>query len=147
MTLFELFESALVFATIKHKGQKRLDGEDYINHPKRVHDLVCRGLQSPICTVAILHDIIEDTDTTFWDLYEMFGPEVADAVAILTKDEGENYEEYIQQLKDSNNGYAITVKVADLYDNLNTIDNVPDLDKRNRLKSRYEKALKELTVT
>lgn len=140
-----LFDEALMFAIQKHEGQKRLNGEDYINHPIRVHQYVCRTMESSICSVAILHDILEDTDTTYDDLLSKFGKVVAHSVSLLSKPKDLPYEIYIRVIKDSGDQYAKAVKIADLHDNLDSIDNVPDLDKRNRLKSRYEKALKELT--
>lgn len=138
---FQMFVKAVNYATEKHYGQKRLDGRPYITHPLAVCEQV-EGIKERI--VAVLHDVLEDTDATVQDLYRNFGAEIALAVLFLTKDENEPYENYITRLKLAKNPLSIAVKIADLRNNLHTIENIPDLDKRKRLKERYERALKVL---
>jgi len=83
---------ALLFAENKHRGQYRkyeVDGklEDYINHPIRVANrLLAWGITDPvILAAALLHDVLEDTDATLYDLYDLFGPSVAIIVLQLTE--------------------------------------------------------------
>lgn len=135
---FQMFVKAVNFATEKHDGQKRVDGKPYITHPLAVAEFV-EGIEERI--VAVLHDILEDTDVTIEDLYRNFGSKIAMAVMFLTKEENELYENYITRLKLTKNALSIAVKIADLKHNLSTIENIPDLDKRKRLKERYERAL------
>lgn len=138
---FQLLIKAINYATEKHYGQTRLDGRPYITHPLAVCELV-DGIVERI--VAVLHDVLEDTDASIGELYDTFGDEITNAVIVLTKQEGTTYEDYIQWIKDSDEQNAIAVKIADLHHNLSTIDNIPDMDKRKRLKSRYIKALEVL---
>lgn len=139
---FSMFVKAVNYATEKHYGQKRLDGRPYITHPLAVCEQV-EGMKERI--VAVLHDVLEDTDATLEELYREFGAEIALAVMFLTRDiENEPYENYISRIKLARNPLSTAVKIADLRNNLYTIENIPDLDKRKRLKERYERALKVL---
>ena len=84
---------ALHFAAHKHRLQRRKDpGEPaYINHPIQVAEVISRvGGVSDLATLqaAILHDTVEDTETTFDDLEELFGREVADLVMEVSDDKG-----------------------------------------------------------
>ncbi len=137
----ELFEKAFKFAEEKHKGQKRLDGTDYIEHPIIVSTLAVEIMTDYIASVAVLHDVLEDTNTTEDELVKEFGPHIAYAVILLTK-KSFSYEETIQLIK--TNEVARIVKIADLKHNLSTIDNIKNPEKRERLKTRYEQALKVL---
>ncbi len=104
---------ALEFATKKHAGQKRKNGDNYIIHPIRVSQEVFTEKQK---VIALLHDTLEDTETTYEELKKEFGIEVAHSVLVLTKTENETYEEYIQRVK--TNPDAVRVKIADIADNL-----------------------------
>lgn len=107
------YATALTFATRKHAGQKRSNGDNYIIHPIRVSQ-ECKSLRQKI--IALLHDTLEDTETTYDELALTFGVEVAIAVLALTRCEGQSYDDYIQQVK--LNSDAIAVKIADIADNL-----------------------------
>ena len=79
-------QHATVFATQAHSGQKRkYTGDDYIVHPIAVAELVREngGTENQIIA-ALLHDTIEDCDTTYGDLVRAFGKEVANLVLELT---------------------------------------------------------------
>ncbi len=83
--------SAIAFAADKHRRQRRKDADasPYINHPIAVATvLAVEGDVSDEATLlcAVLHDTVEDTDTTFFELEQHFGPEVADLVRQLTDD-------------------------------------------------------------
>lgn len=83
--------SALAFAALKHRDQRRKDAEasPYINHPIALADvLVHEGeVHDPIVlAAALLHDTIEDTQTTVDELTQAFGPEIAAIVAEVTDD-------------------------------------------------------------
>ena len=82
---------ALHFAAIKHRDQRRKDVEasPYINHPIEVAELLARegGVTEPVTLqAAILHDTIEDTNTTREELDGAFGPEVRRVVEEVTDD-------------------------------------------------------------
>ena len=62
------------FAAEKHKDQKRGSGEPYIIHPVNVaYILADIGLDEPTICVALLHDVVEDTEVTHEDIIEIFG--------------------------------------------------------------------------
>jgi len=77
------------FAAKKHRDQRRKDkdGTPYINHPLGVANILtaeAKVYDSTLAQVAILHDTIEDTETTFEELVENFGIEVASMVIELS---------------------------------------------------------------
>jgi guanosine-3',5'-bis(diphosphate) 3'-pyrophosphohydrolase len=82
---------ALSFAADKHRHQRRKDkdGSPYINHPIDLANILVNeaGVKDPFVIVAaILHDTVEDTDTTPDELLRTFGPEVSAIVAEVTDD-------------------------------------------------------------
>lgn len=109
-----LFGKALKFSAQKHINHKRKNGNNYIIHPIRVSQEVFTETQK---VIALLHDTLEDTETTYEELKKEFGVEIAHAVLVLTKTNNESYEEYIERVK--TNPDATAVKIADISDNLN----------------------------
>lgn len=87
----QMLFSVLSFAAERHRDQRR-KGENaspYINHPIEVARILCAegGETDPvILAAAILHDTVEDTSTTYEELCERFGQEIADVVAEVTDD-------------------------------------------------------------
>ena len=56
---------AIEFATQKHKGQKRIGGNDYISHPIAVYEMVKKqGYDEDFQITALFHDLLEDTNAT-----------------------------------------------------------------------------------
>ena len=82
----KLVDKAYKYAEKKHFGQKRLTGEDYINHPIEV-SYILAGIKADKETICagLLHDVIEDTDTTSEELNKTFGPEITNIVLGVTK--------------------------------------------------------------
>ena len=81
----ELVSDAYEFAELKHRGTKRLSGEDYIQHPLEVANiLVDLGLDEETVAAALLHDVVEDTDTALADIENHFGKIVAELVDGVT---------------------------------------------------------------
>lgn len=136
-----LYQQALAIAKDAHKGQVDKAGVDYIQHPLFVASLVEGELAK---AVALLHDVVEDSDWTLEDLrMEGLPEEVVQAVGILTKKRNENYEEYILRVKQ--NPLARQVKLADLKHNsdLSRLANVTDRDRKRVAK--YQKAISYLS--
>jgi len=105
---------AIDMAASAHIDQYRWDGSPYILHPIRV---MLKMDNDEDMIVAVLHDVIEDTNITVLDLMEQELDEVLiNAVVALTKDESESYEDYLIRVK--NNLIARKVKVEDIKDNL-----------------------------
>ena len=116
---------AVAFAARAHRSQLRKDGQTpYVSHVFRACLIVRHvfGIDDPfVLMAAALHDTIEDTTTDYDDLHKHFPPEVADWVALLSKDkrlqEGVREEEYKAGLAKA--CWQVQVcKLADIFDNL-----------------------------
>ncbi len=83
----DLITRAFNFAKHAHKGVRRRSGEPYIMHPIAVAQIACEeiGLGSTSICAALLHDVVEDTEYTFEDIQNLFGPKIASIVEGLTK--------------------------------------------------------------
>ncbi len=107
------FERALTLAAVKHAGQLDKGGEPYVMHVIRVMEGVHDQEEK---VMALLHDLIEDTDFTFEDLMDLdFPEEIIQGVKFLTRDPQGDYMDYIKNL--SQNKKARNVKLSDLKDN------------------------------
>jgi (p)ppGpp synthase/HD superfamily hydrolase len=126
-----MYEKALNFASRAHEGQLRRMNKriPYIEHPIAVANAFDSDEYK---TVAILHDVVEDTRFTLVDIREEFGDVVSEAVDALTKRKGETYLELVLRAKD--NEIARKVKIADIKHNMSDL-------KKGSLKSKYELAL------
>ena len=136
----------MILAAKGHMGQVDKGGHPYILHPTRVM-LSCKTVEEK--TVAMLHDLLEDTAYTEDDLREEgFPAEIIEAVVCLTKTEGEEYADYVERV--CQNKLAARVKLADLKDNMDlnrlpglTPKDFQRLEKYLRTKIRIEQALEE----
>lgn len=107
---------AIELATIAHAGAVDRAGVDYINHPARVAALVeAAGGDDVAIAAAWLHDVVEDTHYTRADIEAACGVEVADVVALLSKNLAADYDSYYEGIRA--NARARMVKVADLTHN------------------------------
>jgi len=108
-------EKAIGIAAQAHAGQVDKAGAPYILHPLRVM-LAVASLDERI--VAVLHDVVEDTDWTFDQLrIKGFAESMPEALDAVTHREGESYEDFVQRA--AKNPIDRNVKRADLLDNLN----------------------------
>ena len=111
----ELLNKMLVLATNRHAGQFDKGGNPYILHPLKVMYYLKSNDEELQC-IALAHDLVEDTDTTFEELKEMgFTERVIQGIAALTKQRGETYDQYKERVK--SNPDAVKVKMADLRHN------------------------------
>ena len=135
-------EQAISIASLAHEGQLDKGGEPYILHPLRV---MMKLKDNNLRIIAILHDVIEDCGLTLDNLVSKYGVpfELARIVDILSRKEGESYDEYIERI--SKNYKALKVKLADLEDNmdLSRIKNLTQKD-YDRV-AKYAKAREKLT--
>lgn len=124
-----------------HKNQVDKAGVPYIFHP--IH--IAEGMTTEIaCIVALLHDVVEDSNITLDDLSKYFDSMIIEALKVLTKDNDDSYEEYIKKVK--TNEIATIVKLRDLEHNmdLTRFDKVTEDDiKRNK---KYEDAISYLEM-
>ena len=108
---------ALEFAREKHKGQKRIGGDDYITHPIAVCEMVkAQGYGEDYQIAALFHDLMEDTDATEEEIVHYGNERILSAVKLLTKHKGYVMEEYIGAIKKDE--IAFVVKAADRLHNL-----------------------------
>jgi len=135
-------EVAIELACRAHRGQRypSPEGEPYVRHLLRVM-LAVDGFR--VQAVAVLHDILEDTEVSVEGLREADIPDdVVDAVIALTRRPDQTYEEYVEQV--AGNAIARQVKLADLADNLannRRLATGPDVVARIE---RYERAIRRL---
>lgn len=136
---------ALTFAAHKHKNQRRKDADDtpYINHPIQVAHLLSElGGETDIILLvgAVLHDTVEDTQTTPEELRDLFGQEIADLVADVTDDKSLPKEERkrLQILHASHKSErAKKLKLADKICNVRDILSSPPADWSSQRKLAY----------
>ena len=108
-------EDAISIAALAHKGQRDKADAAYLLHPLR---MMMQMKSETAMIVAVLHDVVEDTDWTFERLREQgFSEEVLTALDCVTNRSGEGYDEFIERAK--TNPIARQVKIADLEDNMN----------------------------
>ena len=130
-------EKAYEIAKKAHLGQVDKAGEDYIKHPEKVASFVETDEEK---AVAYLHDVIEDTELTLEDLHEYeFSKEVIEAVDIITKKKGEDYQSYLNSVK--KNKLARAVKLADLRHNSDLTRLTKVTEKDIERKEKYQKAI------
>lgn len=130
-------EKAYEIAKRAHLGQIDKAGEDYIKHPEKVASFVNSDEEK---AVAYLHDVIEDTELTLEDLREYgFSEEVLKAVDVITKKKGQDYQTYLNSVKE--NKLARVVKLADLRHNSDLTRLINITEKDIERKEKYQKAI------
>ncbi len=133
-------EKAIVLAATAHAGQRDKAGAPYILHPLRVM-LRMRSEEERI--VALLHDVVEDTDWTFDRLYaEGFERQVVEAIDSVTKREGEAYDDFVDRV--GRNAIGRRVKLADLEDNADVSRIAQPTEKDHQRIEKYRSAMKRL---
>ncbi len=134
-------KKALKICFDAHKNQVDKSGMPYVFHPFHLAE----QMEDEITTiVALLHDLVEDTDYTFNDLKQMgFSSEVIDALTLMTHDKSVPYMEYVNKIKE--NPIATAVKLADLKHNsdLSRLDTVDE--KAIKRKEKYAEAIQILS--
>ncbi|WP_345266447.1 RelA/SpoT family protein [Nibrella viscosa] len=131
----KLIKKAFNTSLDAHKNMRRRSGEPYIYHPLAVAQIAVEeiGLGTTAIVAALLHDVVEDTDTTIADIERMFGPKIAKIIDGLTKISGifeygtsqqaENFRKMLLTLSDDVR--VILVKLADRLHNMRTLDSMP----------------------
>ena len=134
-------EDAIRLALDKHHGQVDKAGEPYILHPLRVMAQMQTETEQ---IVAVLHDVVEDSDVTLDDLRKLgYSEEIVTAIDHLSRHDDETYDEFIQRIKP--HPLAVRVKLADLRDNMDIRRNATLDGKALERFQRYQKAWFELT--
>ncbi|SHM47190.1 HD domain-containing protein [Ruminococcus flavefaciens] len=139
-SLNDMLKLAEKTAAEKHSGQLDKGGNPYFNHPQAV---AAQLENTEYKIAAYLHDVCEDTPTTFEDLLEMgFAPRIVESIRLLTKAEDISYEEYLEKIKSDD--CARNVKMADIRHNMD-ISRIPCPSEKDFARlEKYRKALKYL---
>ena len=140
MIYTELTKKALKLCFEAHKEQVDKSGMPYVFHPFHLAEQMT---EEATTVVALLHDVVEDTDISFENLeIQGFSDEILNALKLLTHDKSIPYMDYVAEIK--KNIIATKVKLADLKHNsdltrLSVVD-----EKALKRKEKYEKAIKFL---
>lgn len=136
---------ALAFAAHKHKDQRRKDvgASPYINHPIALANILCNegGITDPhVLCAALLHDTVEDTETTPEELAEDFGEAIRNIVMEVTDDKtlpkAERKRLQIEHAAHASPS-AKLVKLADKISNLRDVADTPPADWDLERKQKY----------
>ena len=137
-------KKALRIAFDAHKEQVDKTGLPYIFHPFHIAEQM--NDEVSVC-VALLHDVVEDTEMTFEDLTALgISAEVVETLKLLTHDNDSPYMAYIQRIKDSGNNIAIAVKLEDLQHNSDA-SRLDDVDERMAANHAKYKAAMQLLLS
>jgi GTP diphosphokinase / guanosine-3',5'-bis(diphosphate) 3'-diphosphatase len=131
-----VIERAYQFAEYAHRSQVRKSGDPYFVHPVRVAEELV-GMQLDVASICagLLHDVVEDTESTVDDIQRHFGPEVAELVDGLTKlgkinftsredRQSENFRKMIVAM--AKDVRVLLVKLCDRLDNMRTLEHMKD---------------------
>ena len=133
-------KKAINIAYNAHMGQTDKFGIPYIFHPMHLAESMDTEEE---CIVAILHDVVEDTDISFDVLEKDFSSTIIEALKLLTHDKTVPYKEYIKNLKD--NPIAKKVKLADLMHN-SDISRLEHITEKDYVRlEKYKNALQILS--
>ena len=138
MIYTEMTIKAMKVAYEAHLGQLDYNDVPYIFHPYHLAEQMDDEVS---CTVALLHDVVEDTHLTLSDLEQIFPTQVVEIVRLLTHDEGIDYFDYIRKIKADS--IATKVKLEDLKHNSNEARSIGSNLTQEQLlywKEKYAKA-------
>jgi len=131
----EQIVKAYEFAKKKHEGMFRKSGEPFFSHPAEVAYILAElRMDVPTIVAGLLHDTVEDTDTTLEEIEKEFGKEVAFIVKGVTKLEGYHFTSKEERDAESFRNLLISlaedirvliVKLADRLHNMRTLDSMP----------------------
>jgi GTP pyrophosphokinase len=136
----ELVRRAYDRAASAHAGQRRLSGEDYVNHPLEVAAILADlELDAQTLAAALLHDTVEDTALTAEEVESEFGPDVARLVDGVTKlgrislrsdqqQQAENIRKMMVAMAEDLR--VVLIKLADRLHNMRTLEPLPEVKRR-----------------
>lgn len=137
MIYTDLTRKAMQIAYRAHKDQFDKAGIPYIFHPYHLAEQMEDEISA---CVALLHDVVEDTEITFEELKSLGIPDdIINILRLLTHEADIPYMEYVQRIKDNGNVIAKTVKLADLRHNSDltrfSVVDAKDLDRIEKYKA------------
>ncbi|SDH10980.1 GTP pyrophosphokinase [Pseudomonas abietaniphila] len=136
-----IIDAAIALACRVHAGQVDKSGKPYILHPLR---LMLKFDDQDAQVVSVLHDVVEDSDTTLEDLRALgISEDAIEAIDCLSKRPSEQYNDFISRIIP--NELARKVKIADIEDNLD-LTRLPTLSEKDLLRvAKYHQALRRLS--
>ena len=144
----KLIRSAYEYASKKHFSQKRITGDDYITHPLNVAWILTDvKADGKAISAALLHDTIEDSDSTFDEISKLFGQEVATIVDGVTKINRINFTSDSEQMAAnqrkilvglSSDVRVLIVKLADRLHNMRTLYVLSETKQKKKAKETLE---------
>ena len=144
----KLIRSAYEYASKKHFSQKRITGDDYISHPLNVAWILTDvKADGKAISAALLHDTIEDSDSTFDEIENIFGHEVATIVDGVTKINRLNFTSDSEQMAAnqrkilvglSSDVRVLIVKLADRLHNMRTLYVLSEAKQKRKAKETLE---------
>ena len=123
---FKLVNKAITFATKAHNGQFRKGTNiPYIYHPLEALSIVARITPDPeLHAAAVLHDTIEDTNTTYDDINKKFGRRIADIINSESEDKSKTWEERKSDTLEKLKNESTDVKIVALGDKLSNMRSI-----------------------
>ena len=144
----KLIRNAYDYAYRKHFSQKRITGDDYITHPLNVAWILTDvSADGKAIAAALLHDTIEDSDSTYEEIEGLFGTEVAKIVDGVTKINRLNFSTETEQMAAnqrkilvglSSEGRVLIVKLADRLHNMRTLYVLSETKQKRKAKETLE---------
>jgi GTP pyrophosphokinase len=144
----DLVQRAYEQAAVAHTGQRRLSGEDYVQHPLEVASILADlTLDGSTIAAALLHDTVEDTPLTLEEIRKEFGPDVAQLVEGVTKlsrisfrsaqqIQAENIRKMLLAMAEDIR--VVLIKLADRLHNMRTLDPLPEVKRRRIAKETLD---------
>lgn len=139
----DLIKKAYVFAMEAHGSQKRASGFPYFTHPVEVSKILAEmRMDVPTVVTGLLHDVLEDTNTSYEEIVEIFGAEIAflvDGVTKLSKinfasttsRRAENFKKFLIAM--AQDIRVLVVKLVDRLHNIRTLHYIDSVDKQKRI--------------
>lgn len=132
-----MFDRAYAIAKDAHAEQLRDEGTPYITHIDGVIEILRKELNvrsDMILSVAAMHDVLEDSNKyTYSDLAKYFGEDIANAVQLLTKNDGQHVQDYLELIDNSEYAsWLMLVKLADRLNNIRCLVYIDDSEKKDR---------------
>ena len=121
-------EIAIEYATQKHMGQKRKGKNiDYIVHPLQVMEILKQnGADEETLIVGVLHDVVEDTNTSLEEIENIFGRNIKNLVASESEDKSKSYRERKKEHMDNLSKAEYKAKMVNCADKLSNISDIID---------------------
>ena len=144
----ELIRNAYSFAAKAHKGQVRLSGNPYITHLLEVSLILARfKMDTTVIVSGLLHDVVEDTETTLDSIRTEFGDNVANLVDSVTKigriafrtreeRQAESFRKMLLAM--ARDLRVIIIKLADRLHNMRTLEFVSESEQQQLARETYE---------